>query len=373
MKFIRSKQLKRLAFAKLTLLLLVSSTQQAFTMAVPQPNTFYDAIWSVKAGDPPIKSAALNCYTNVISLPGRIENTTKHVLKHMTFPKAAGQTVPRQLLCWVIPEGLNGKQNAKAALMILSDLYKTGPIIENIRHLAAMSLLLDADIQRLHSDIDAIVAYADTIKNKFGFPIHYEYSAHVQPEWIVPPESLSPYEQALRDNDAVRQFIGTWHSGRPDRYLNITHKLNIQSAYFTAIEQTMPEIMTCFQYCVRKICGAVFTTVENITKIVPLTRPVGPVLPSPTTLYRRFNKAIGIGQNPIDGQYAVFAKTVSEAEAIDMPAHTISISDEVQAMASNTQLAHIRVGIGHELREEPHPQHYETDIRTMFIASGYPQ
>lgn len=372
MKFIRSKQLKRLAFVKLTLLLLVSFTQQAFTAAIPQPNAFYAAIWAVEAGTPPIKTAALNCYTNVISLPGRIENTTKHVLKHMTFPKAAGQTVPRQLLCWVIPEGPNGRQNAKVALMILSDLYKTGPTIGNIRHLATTPSISEADIQKLRSGIDAIVAYADTIKNKFGFPVDYEYSAHVQPEWIIPSASLSPYEQVLRDNEAVRQFIGTWHSGRPDRYSNIIYKLNIQSAYFTAIEQTMPEIMTCFQYCVKKICGSVFTAVEDITKIVPSTRPIDLIPPSPTTLYRRFNARV-IGANPVDGQYAVFAKTVSDAEAIDMPAHTISINDEVQAMASNTQLAHIRVGIGHELREEPHPQHYETDIRTMFIASGYPQ
>ena len=43
----------------------------------------------------------------------------------MTFPKVAGQTVPRQLLCWIVPEGPNGKKNAMAALTTLSDLYKS--------------------------------------------------------------------------------------------------------------------------------------------------------------------------------------------------------------------------------------------------------
>ena len=194
----------------------------------------------------------------------------------------------------------------------------------------------------------------------------------MQPAWTVSSsDALSPYEQSLRDNEAVRQFIGTWHSGRPGRYENIQNKLDIQAAYFTTIEQTMPEIMICFQYCIRKICAFVFTKQEDITKITPSTRPIGPLLPSPTTLYRRFDAKV-TGVNPIDGQYAVFAKTVSGTEATDMPEHTVSINDEVQAMANNTQLAHIRVGIGHELIEEP-LQHYETDIKTIFIASGYPQ
>ena len=79
MKFIQIEQLKRLAFVKLILLLLVSFHQQAFAIAMLQPNALYAAIWSGEEGTPPIKTAALNCYTNVIILPGRIENTTKHV------------------------------------------------------------------------------------------------------------------------------------------------------------------------------------------------------------------------------------------------------------------------------------------------------
>jgi hypothetical protein len=96
MAFAYGTKIKELAIMKLVFLL-VSALQQELTAAAPPSDPYYAEIWARE--DPAqIKAAALTCYANVISIPGRIENATKHTLKHMRFPDVHRRTVSRQLI-----------------------------------------------------------------------------------------------------------------------------------------------------------------------------------------------------------------------------------------------------------------------------------
>jgi hypothetical protein len=129
--------------------------------------------------------------------------------------------------------------------------------------------------------------------------------------------------------------------------------------------------MACFEYCFDRILQAAFSDVGHIDEIKPREYCAATGLPVGVTLIRRFTSSVLTGDKPpkliTPGAYAQFVKALSSA-AEALPVNTQSLNTDVQAMALDTGGALLSVGVGHALHANAEGQHYETDLRTVFVA-----